>query len=82
MNARQWQRAPRPLSRDSAAALAEYPSMGLLLRETGRDLYRDFTDPAAKRNLRASKTACEEIRREAERRMLTRAGSEDRARPP
>ncbi len=82
MNARHWQRAVRPMSWDSAAPLAEYASMDLDPRDTGCDLYGRFIDAFASRDLRAFKTACEEVRREAERRMLARAGSEDRARPP
>jgi hypothetical protein len=50
--------------------------------DTGRYLYGRFINASARRDLRAFKTAYEEIRREAERRMLARAGFEDRARPP
>ncbi len=82
MNARHWQRAVRPLSWDSAAPLAEYASIDLDPWDTGRDLYGRFNDASGRRDLRAFKTVCEEIRRKAERRMLARAGFEDRARPP
>jgi hypothetical protein len=82
VNAWHWQRAARLSSWDLAAPLAEYVSVDLDPWDTGRDLYGRFTDASARRNLRAFKIACEEIRREAERRMLARAGSEDRAKPP
>ncbi len=82
MNAWHWQRAARLLSWDSAAPLAEYASIDLDPWDTGRDLYGRFNDASTRRDLRAFRTACEEIRREAERRMLAQAGSEARARPP
>jgi hypothetical protein len=82
VNARHWQRAARLLSWDSAAPLAAYASMYLDPWDTGRDLYGRFIDAFASRDLRAFKTACEEVRRDAERRMLARASSEERARPP